>query len=391
MERHRRVCAFIDLDAIAANLNMINNSLKPGTKVVAAIKADGYGHGAVPIAQIGETMDFIWGFATATVEEALDLRRHGIKKPIMLLGFTFQEHYREIVTNHLQPAVFKLSMAQQLSAAACEAGQEVDIHLAVDTGMSRIGFPDTSESIPVIAAIADLPNVKLKGIFTHFARADETDKTSAREQLSRFERFLSSLAEQGITAQLHHSSNSAAALGLPEANMDLVRPGISIYGLYPSEEISREFAGLKPAMTLKSHITYIKTVEKGTPVSYGGTYTAPRQIRIATIPVGYADGYPRSLSNKGYVLIRGMKAPVIGRICMDQFMVDVSQIPAVQELDEVTLIGKDGTECITMEELGGLSGRFNYEFACTISKRVPRVYIKNGKRIADIHNFQGFS
>lgn len=391
MEIYRRACAFIDLDAIADNLNHMKVNLKPDTKIVAVIKADGYGHGAEPIAKLLEGREGIWGFATATVEEAIILRKKGIQKPILLLGFAFSEHYGTIVSYDIQPTVFKLSMAQELSVAAIAAGREVGIHLAVDTGMSRIGFADTAESIPDIAAITKLPKLRLEGIFTHFARADEIDRTFALEQLGRFQNFLSILEQQGIRAAFKHCSNSAAVIGLPEANMDLVRAGISMYGLYPSDEMNQGFIELKPAMTLKSHITYIKTVAKGTAISYGGTYVTSRPTRVATIPLGYADGYPRSLSNKGYVLIRGLKAPIIGRICMDQFMVDVTEIPAAKELDEVTLIGQDQEQCITMEELGGLSGRFNYEFACGISKRVPRVCLKNGKMIADIHNFQEFS
>jgi len=354
----------------------MKNNLKSGTRIIAIVKADGYGHGAIPIARMVEPYDYIWGFGVATVEEAIILRESGIMKPILLLSFTFPEYYDDIVKYDLQPTVFKLSMAKELSEAAVGQKKTVSVHIAVDTGMSRVGFADEQDSIPVIGAIEKLSNVKMEGIFTHFARADEKDKAPALVQLDRFESFLKRLEEAGIHIPLHHCSNSAGIMQVNEANMDLVRAGISIYGLYPSDEVARTPVSLTPVMELKSHITYIKTVKKGTPISYGGTYTAPAQMRVATIPVGYADGYPRSLSNKGYVLIRGQRAPVVGRICMDQFMADVSQIPEAAEFDEVTLLGSDGNGTITMEHLGDVSGRFNYEFACNISKRVPRVYLR---------------
>lgn len=227
--------------------------------------------------------------------------------------------------------------------------------------------------------ISRLPNIKIEGMFTHFARADETDKTSAQDQLERYLKFADKLKETGVDIPLRHCSNSAGIIDMPYANLNLVRAGISIYGIYPSEEVCKENVPLKPVMELKSHITLIKEVEAGVPVSYGGTFVTKQKTRIATIPVGYADGYPRQLSNKGRVLIHGKSAPILGRICMDQFMVDVTDIPQAQELDEVTLLGTDGEASVTVEELGGLSGRFPYEFVCDISKRVPRVYKKNGQ------------
>lgn len=376
MKQHRRVCATINLDAVAENFVQMKNNLKSGTRIIAVVKADGYGLGAIPIAQMVEPYDYIWGFGVATVEEAIILRDNGITKPILLLSFTFPEDYDDIVRYDLQPTVFKLSMAKELSRAAVGQKKEVFVHIAVDTGMSRIGFADEQDSISVIADIKKLPNVKMEGIFTHFARADEKDKGPALAQMNRFEVFLRQLECAGIHIPLRHCSNSAGIMQISEANMDLVRAGISIYGMYPSDDVARTPVSLTPVMELKSHITYIKTVKKGTQIGYGGTYTAPAQMRIATIPVGYADGYARSLSNKGYVLVRGQRAPIVGRICMDQFMVDVSQIPEAAEFDEVTLLGRDGNEIITMEYLGDISGRFNYEFACNISKRVPRVYLR---------------
>lgn len=385
MDIHRRICATIDLDAVAENFAQMRHNINEDTKMIAVVKADGYGHGAVPIAQLVERYDYIWGFGVATIEEAVRLRKSGITKPILLLSFTFPEHYDLLAEYDLQAAAFKLSMAKELSDAAGRAGKTISIHLAVDTGMSRVGFLDLPESISEIKAIEALPNLKLEGIFTHFARADETDKQPALVQLDRFRAFLKLLEAEGIEIPLHHSSNSAGIMSYQDANMDLVRAGISIYGLYPSAEVVREPVLLTPVMALTSHITYIKTVKKGTAIGYGGTYIAPSDIRVATVPVGYADGYPRSLSNKGYVLVRGARAPVIGRVCMDQMMIDVTLVEGAAEFDQVTLLGRDEDQIITMEELGDLSGRFNYEFACNINKRVPRVYMKNKTRIDCIH------
>lgn len=379
MKNYSRVYAGIDLDAVAFNFASMRKNIHPSAKMIAVIKADGYGHGAVPIARLVEAYDYLWGFAVATAEEALQLRSAGIKKPILILGYVFEEHYADLIREDIRPVVFKLSMAEQLSREATRQNKTAVIHIGLDTGMTRIGYPATAESILEIMLISRLPNIKIEGMFTHFARADETDKTSAQDQLERYLKFADKLKETGVDIPLRHCSNSAGIIDMPYANLNLVRAGISIYGIYPSEEVCKENVPLKPVMELKSHITLIKEVEAGVPVSYGGTFVTKQKTRIATIPVGYADGYPRQLSNKGRVLIHGKSAPILGRICMDQFMVDVTDIPQAQELDEVTLLGIDGEASVTVEELGGLSGRFPYEFVCDISKRVPRVYKKNGQ------------
>ncbi len=379
MKNYSRVYAGIDLDAIAYNFASMHKNIHPSAKMIAVIKADGYGHGAVPIARLAEPYDYIWGFATATAEEALQLRRAGIRKPILILGYVFEEHYADLIREDIRPVVFSLSMAEQLSQEAARQGKTAIIHIGLDTGMTRIGFPCTADSILEIMLISRLPDVKIEGMFTHFARADETDKTSAQDQLERYLKFADRLKEAGVDILLRHCSNSAGIIDMPYANLNLVRAGISIYGIYPSDEVCKKNVPLKPAMEIKSHITLIKEVEAGVAVSYGGTFVTKRKTRIATIPVGYADGYPRLLSNRGRVLIHGQSAPVLGRICMDQFMVDVTDILQAQELDEVTLLGSDGEAVISVEELGELSGRFPYEFICDISKRVPRVYKKNGQ------------
>ena len=381
MKLPSRIQADIDLDAFRFNLDSIKKNINENTQIITVLKADGYGHGAVPLAKEAEKEERVWGIAVATVEEALELRRGGIKKPLLILGYTYQEDYDLIAEEELRPTVFKLSMAQELSRAALRKNKTVKIHIKIDTGMSRIGYRDLEKSVPEILEISRLPGLEIEGLFTHFARADEKETTPAYQQLEKYQAFQKALKEAGLKIPLCHCSNSAGIIRMPEANMDAVRAGIILYGLYPSEEVEKEPVPLKPLMTLKSHIAYIKTLEPGVQISYGGTYTTQKETRVATIPVGYADGYARSLSNKGWVLIRGKKAPILGRVCMDQFMVDVTDIPEARELDEVILLGKSQDQQITMEELGELSGRFNYEFACCISKRVPRIYFKGGKAI----------
>lgn len=383
MKNYLRVCAEINLDAAAYNFKNMKENLKPDTKIIAVIKTDGYGHGAAPIARMAEAYAYVWGFATATVEEALLLRKAGIQKPVLILGFVFPDAYDELVRHEIRPAVFKLSMAKQLSEEAVRQGKTIPVHIKVDTGMSRIGFADDEESADLVKEIGDLPGIQIEGLFTHFAKADEKDKTYTMEQLSRYHRFHQMLTDRGVEVALRHCSNSAGIFDIQEANLDAVRAGISIYGLYPSEEVDKFAVPIMPVLTLKSHITYIKTIAPGTKISYGGTFTAREAMKIATIPVGYGDGYPRSLSGKGHVLIRGKKAPITGRICMDQFMVDVTHIPDVREGDMVTLIGSDGGLELTMEDLGELSGRFNYELACDIGKRVPRRFWKDGRVVAE--------
>lgn len=378
MKMHSRIQAEIDLDAMTYNLEHIKKNLAPGTQVIAVLKADAYGHGAVPLAKRIQKDPEIWGIAVATVEEGEELRNAGITKPILILGYTYQEDYQKIAALDFRPAVFKLSMAKELSKAAMEAGKTLKIHIKIDTGMTRIGYRDVKKDVPEILEISKLPGLETEGIFTHFARADEADKAPALNQYQKFQEFIKALEQNGLHIPMKHCSNSAGIIRMREANLDAVRAGIILYGLYPSQEVEREPVPLKPLMSLRSHIAYIKTVEPGAEISYGGIFTTVRDTRVATIPVGYADGYPRGLSNKGSVLIRGKRAPILGRVCMDQFMVDVTDIPEAEELDQVILLGKDGEDCITMEELGELSGRFNYEFACCISKRVPRVYLESG-------------
>lgn len=379
MEYYDRVWAEIDLDAIAFNIESIQQKIQENTQIIAVIKADGYGHGAVPIAKLLEHSSRIWGYAVATAQEAMTLRQNGIKKPILILAYTFPSSYKELIAQEIRLTVFTYEMAEALEKEAARQGKCCKVHLKVDTGMTRIGMQPDSDSIALVQQIAALEHIEIEGIFTHFARADENDKAKAYEQLRKFQEFIARLEEEaGISIPMKHCSNSAGIAEMPEANMDAVRAGIILYGLWPSDEVrAHETIALRPSLTLKSRVVYVKTVPAGREISYGGTFTTNRSTRVATICVGYGDGYPRSLSNKGYVLINGQKAPILGRVCMDQFMVDITDIKGtVQVEDEVTLIGKDGEAEITMEALGALSGRFNYELACDLGKRIPRVYRK---------------
>ena len=379
LEKYQRVYATVDLDAICYNMEQMHANLAPGTRMIGVIKTDGYGHGAVPIGRELEKLDYVFGYAVATVEEASILRHAGLTKPILILGYTFPYCYEELIRQEIRPAVFRQDSIDELAACAAKLHKPAKVHIKVDTGMTRVGIRPDESGLAFVEKVLNTEGIELEGIFTHFARADETDKSCARKQLDRFREFIRQIEETyDYSIPVKHCSNSAGIVELPEANMDVVRAGITLYGLWPSEEVSRNIVSLHPVLSLKSHIVYIKDVEAGVPISYGGTYVTPKKMRVATIPVGYGDGYPRGLSNKGYVLIRGKKAPILGRVCMDQFMVSVEEIPDAKEGDEVTLIGPDGTEQITMEELGGLSGRFNYELACDLGKRIPRVYIKDG-------------
>lgn len=375
-----RVRADIDLDAVLYNMESMHKKLKPGTKIAAVVKADGYGHGAVEISRVLENLPYLWGYAVATSNEAMQLVEAGRKKPIIILGLSFPEQFEEIVENDLRPAVCTYETAQALSDIAAEKNKVCRIHIKVDTGMSRIGFQVTPESADTVARISKLPNIMIEGIFTHFARADESSKAPAYEQFKQFEKMIAMVEEKGVQIPLKHCSNSAGIVEIPECNMDMVRAGITLYGLWPSEEVDKTKISLKPVMSLRSRVAYVKELLPGRQISYGGTFTVKKKMTVATVPVGYGDGYARGLSNKGWVLIKGQKAPICGRVCMDQCMVDVTDIPRVKIGDTVTLLGKDADEEITMEQLGELSGRFNYEFACLITPRVPRIYHKNNDR-----------
>ena len=377
-EKYFRVCAVIDLDAIYDNIVNLKKNLKEGTKVSAVVKSDGYGHGAVCVARTVD--DIVDSFAVATIDEGVELRNNKIDKPIYILGYTHDSQMKRACEFEIRPAIYTYEMAKAASDAAVSLKKDIKIHLKVDTGMGRIGFKDNDESVEVIKKISKLPNVVIEGIFTHFATADEKDKDKTYKQMERFKNFIAKLENEGIKIAIKHCSNSAAMMEIKDANMDNVRAGIAMYGLYPSDEVDKNSVKLRPALSLVSHVTFVKDIDEGTPISYGGTFVAEKKMRVATVPVGYGDGYRRSLSNKGYVLINGKKAHILGRVCMDQFMVDVSDIEGVKIGDKVTLIGKNKDENISVEEMAEIAkDTFNYEIICDLGKRIPRVYYRNGR------------
>lgn len=377
MKKYTRVYAPIDLDAVAYNMESMKKNIAANTGMIGVVKTDAYGHGAVPVAKIIDP--YVQGYAVATIDEALILRRHGITKSILILGVTHPSRYEDAVNEDIRLTIFTMEQAKPLSELAVSMGKTAKIHLAVDTGMSRIGMQPDEESAEMVKEMAALGGIEIEGMFTHFAKADETDKTSANGQLQKYLDFVELLEVRGIQIPVKHCSNSAGIIDLPQANLDMVRAGISIYGMYPSDEVEKSQVPLRPVMGLKSFITYVKTLRPGQEVSYGGHFVAEKEMKIATIPVGYGDGYPRNLSCKGHVIICGKKAPILGRVCMDQFMADVTHIPEASVDTEVTLIGTDGDETILVEDLANAGGGFHYEIVCDIGKRVPRVYYKNGE------------
>ncbi len=369
-----RVCAYIDLNNLRHNIEEIHRC-NPNADIMCVIKADAYGHGSIEFAKILEEYDYVYGFAVATSDEGIELRINGISKPILVLGYTFKSSYHSMITYSIMPTIISYDMAKDFDDECKKMGCSINVHIKIDTGMGRIGFRDNEDELNEISRINELSNIKLQGIFTHFAKADEKDLSYTRKQLDTFHDVINKLSDKGICFDIIHAANSASIIQFKEASFDMVRAGIILYGLWPSDEVSH-LVDIRPIMSIKSHVVYVKEIEKGDSISYGGTFIAPERMKVATIPVGYGDGYSRGLSNKGYVLINGHKADIIGRVCMDQFMVDVTGID-VNVLDEVTLLGTEGDYTITMEELGDMSGRFNYEFACDIGKRIPRVYVQD--------------
>ena len=388
MKEYNRVYAKIDLDAAAYNMEQMKNRIGGGARLIAVVKTDAYGHGAVPLAEVFEKLDYVWGYAVATLDEGIVLRKHGIKKPILVLGCVFPDQYDDMVRNEIRAAVYMEEMAGKIAEAAERAGKKAYIHIKVDTGMGRIGFPVTEESADIIERISRMENIEVEGMFTHFAKADERDKTYTYEQHRKFMWMKEQMEKRNVEIPYYDCDNSAGIIDFPDMKHDLARAGISTYGMYPSEDVNRDAVDLKPVLSLVSHVIFVKTVEPGTSISYGGTFVAPKQMKVATIPVGYGDGYPRSLSNKGCVLIHGKRARILGRVCMDQFMVDVTDIPEVQFMDQAVLIGEDQDDRITVEELAELSGRFNYEFVCCLGKRIPRVYTSGGQIVKQTDCFE---
>ena len=370
----------IDLDAIARNFDRVCQ--KAGVPVMAVIKADAYGHGAIPVARLlARKCSF---FGVSSMLEAMELRRAGLRNPILILGHTPVQAFPTAVMEDIRPTIYRYEDALALSGAAQSIGLTAHFHFAVDTGMSRIGFQVTEEEADLCAKIASLPCLHAEGIFSHFATADCADLSRAKAQAALFDRFCDLLRDRGVTIPIRHLNNSAGLMNFSR-HYEMVRSGIITYGMYPSSEVSQELLELEPALTWLSRVTHVKTLPAGRQISYGGTYTTTRPTKVATIPVGYADGYRRNLSGKFHVLIRGQKAPILGRICMDQMMVDVTGIPDVSVNDKVVLVGRYGDKTITMEQIAAAADSFNYEFVSGISRRVPRIYTSGGNTIHTVH------
>lgn len=374
-----RVYAKIDLDAIEHNINILKKKLSGKAKLLLVVKADAYGHGACEVSrELEQSADY---FGVAEINEALELRKSGIKKPILILGYTAPQFFECAIENDITLTMFQLPMIKELSRTASRLCKSAKVHFAVDTGMSRIGWDVSEKSADEAAEAFRLPYIETEGIFSHFATADEEESSFADTQKAEFERFCALLEKRGVSIPVKHLNNSAGTLKFSQT-YDMVRAGIVIYGLYPSVQIKNACQNdypLIPAMEFITHISHIKTLPAGKSVSYGATFTSERDMLVATLPVGYADGYPRALSGKGEVLIHGQRCPILGRVCMDQMMVDISEVPEAKIGEAATLVGKNGGEFISAEDVANAAYSFNYEFICGISRRVPRVYYKNGK------------
>ena len=379
--RYLRTFAEIDLDAIENNLKEIRNCIQETTKLCAVVKADGYGHGAATIAEmLSDKVDY---FAVASADEAMELRLSGITNNILVLSYTHSDDYEELIANDVSLTVYDAGRAEKISNAAQKLGKTAKIHIPVDTGMTRIGFFPDDEAVEAIKKISTYKNLEFEGIFSHYACADMEDKTVSHRQTELFRGFIDRCRTEGIEFRIHHICNSAGISEFTE-HFDMVRLGISLYGLYPSDEIDKSRVSLLPALTFKSHIISIKDVAPDTGISYGHTYVTDSRRRIATVSAGYADGYPRALSGCGRVIVNGRYAPIVGRVCMDMFMIDVTDIEC-EITDEVILFGTDGRLSVSVEEIGERSMSFNYEIVCGVSRRIPRVYKKDGKIIKTVN------
>ena len=381
MSRYLRTFAEINIDAILHNLNELKKCITDNTKICAVIKADGYGHGAVTIAEvIADKIDY---FAVAAADEAIELRNSGITNNILILSYTHSDDYVDLILNDVTMTVYNADRAKKISETAKRLGKTAKIHIAIDTGMTRIGFYPNDEAVKSIKEISKLDNIYLEGIFSHYACADMSDKSISDTQTALYKSFIKKCENEGIAFPICHICNSAGVSEFTEY-FDMVRMGISLYGLYPSDDVDKTKIDIIPAMTYKSHIISIKDVESDTGISYGHTYKTDKPRRIATVSAGYADGYPRALSNCGRVIVNGKYAPIVGRVCMDMFMIDITEIEA-QVTDEVILFGSDGNLNISAEEIGEMSMSFNYEVICGVSRRIPRVYKKDGKIIKTVN------
>lgn len=380
-----RAWAEIDLDNLAHNIREIRRITDKRAEIMGVVKADAYGHGVWGVTKtlLENGVDRL---AVSMLDEAIQLRKSGVDVPILVLGYTDPARASEVVDYNITQTVFSHELAEALSISASSCKKNVKIHIKIDTGMTRVGFMPGYSAVKDVIKISKLPGIIIEGIFTHFASADEKDSTYTYEQFEKFMSICNELQRIGIYIPVKHVCNSAATLNFPEMHMDMVRPGIIMYGIYPSEYIDRNIIDLKPVMAFKANIIMVKDVEKNTAISYGRIFTTKRKSKIATVPVGYADGYTRLLSGKGKFLIKGYEAPVVGRICMDQCMVDVTDIEGVKVGDEAVIFGFQGDKFISVEDVARDIGTIAYEILCIIGKRIPRAYIKNGQ-ICEILNY----
>lgn len=384
--KFNRAWAEINLDHIAHNIKEIRRVIGKRTEIMAVVKADAYGHGTF------ETVSTLiengaQRLAVSMLDEAIQLRKIGVEVPILVLSYTDPRRADELLQYNITQTVFSHRLAEALSDVAVRRGTKVRIHIKIDTGMTRVGFMPGYSAVKDVVSISSLPGIIAEGIFTHFAVADEKDKTYTRYQFELFESMMRELNRIGILIPIRHVSNSAAIMQYPEMALEVVRPGIILYGIYPSNEVDRSVIDLKPAMTLKAQIVLVKGVESGASISYGRKFRTSEKSKIATIPIGYADGWSRLLTGKSRVLVNGQFAPIVGTICMDQCMVDITHVDGPVEVgDEVVLIGKQGDREITAEEVATLIGTIPYETVCVVGKRVPRVYLRNGE-VVNVMNY----
>lgn len=372
----------VDLDALASNFQTVRRRIDPATKVLSMVKANAYGHGAVEVAR-ALTAAGTDALGVATLEEGLELRQAGITTHIVILGMTDPANARTIVAQGLTQMVCTRTLAEALAGAAAHMGATAKVHVKVDTGMGRLGIPP-EETVPMMRFLAGLPSMAVEGVYTHFATAPEKDKTYSHTQFTTFTTVLDSLQAAGLRPPLAHAANSATIIEMPHMQLDMVRPGLMLYGLYPSDHMAAVLP-LTPVLALRSRAALVKTLTRDHPISYGRTYTAPAGSRIATIPVGYADGISRKLANRHQVLIRGTRRPIVGRVCMDQFMVDVTPFPDLDEGEPVTLIGRDGNEALSADDMAVLMETVNYEVVCLLGRRLPRVYLREGA-VVSVHH-----
>lgn len=380
----RPVWAEIDLDAIAHNMKEVKKLLKD-KEIIAVIKADAYGHGAIDVAPVllenGATK-----LAVAVITEAMELRHVGIDAPIMILGYTPIDFAKQLIENNIEQSIYSLDYAKELSEEAVRRGKKAKVHIVIDTGMGRLGFLPNEENFKEVLEICSLEGLQVEGIFTHFASSDEEDKEYTYKQLRELQEFCNKLSLKGVNVKIKHAANSGAIVDLPETYLDGVRAGILLYGYYPSQDVDMKKMDLKPALTLKTKVAYVKKLDEDMYISYGRTFKTERESIIATLPIGYADGYSRLLSGKAQVIINGKLASVVGRICMDQCMIDVTDVGEVKVDDEVILLGNYGDLNLDADYIAEIMGTVNYEVICMIKQRVPRVYIKNGE-ITKIRNY----